>query len=90
MNHGNENIIAKAGKAANGRVKFATELNIASPGFACSPIFIVTEEYFAYLNPEALKILGAASQEEMLGQPILECVHPDFHNILNKQTDMLL
>jgi len=23
--HGNENIIAKAGKAANGRVKFATE-----------------------------------------------------------------
>jgi len=33
---------------------------------------------FLYVNPAAVAILGARSADALLGQPILEIVHPDF------------
>jgi PAS domain S-box-containing protein len=53
-------------------------------------IFIITHEHFSYLNPEALEIFGASSQERILGRPVLEQVHPDSHNIFSKQVDSLI
>lgn len=53
-------------------------------------IFITTAGRFAYLNPGALKLFAAGSQEEMLGMPIVERVHPDSSDLLNKQFDALM
>lgn len=53
-------------------------------------IFIITNKQFSYLNPEALEIFGATSPQEMLGKPVLQWVHQDFHKIFTQQTDMRL
>jgi len=41
-------------------------------------IFIQTGGIFAYLNPAALAFYGASDEHELLGQPVLDRVHPDF------------
>jgi PAS domain S-box-containing protein len=46
---------------------------------AAMPIFVSLEMKFSYLNPSALKLLGAATPEEVVGQPVLSRIHPDFH-----------
>ena len=53
-------------------------------------VFIMTEDRFAYLNPEALQIFGVTSQEVMLGKPTLERVHRDSQDIFSKQAQMLI
>jgi len=40
-------------------------------------IFVSTRGCFRYLNPPAVKLLGAASASELLGQPVMDSVHPD-------------
>ena len=40
-------------------------------------IFVSTDGRFRYLNPPAVRLLGAASASELLGRPLAECVHPD-------------
>ncbi|MFP4025750.1 MAG: PAS domain S-box protein [Thiohalospira sp.] len=47
---------------------------------APDPIFIQTEMKFSYLNPVACKLFGIKSQDELLGTPVLERFHPDFHD----------
>jgi PAS domain S-box-containing protein len=42
-------------------------------------IFIQTRKCFAYLNAAALRLFGAISKDQLLGQPILERVHADDH-----------
>jgi diguanylate cyclase (GGDEF)-like protein/PAS domain S-box-containing protein len=32
-----------------------------------------------YVNPSAIKMFGATSAQELVGKPILELIHPDFH-----------
>jgi len=39
-------------------------------------IFIQREGRFTYLNPAALRLYGAASAEQLLGQPVAERIHP--------------
>lgn len=34
-----------------------------------------------YVNPAAIKLFGAVSAEQLIGKPILDLVHPDFHEI---------
>ena len=34
-----------------------------------------------YVNPAAVKMLGAKSAQDLIGKPILDLVHPDFHQI---------
>ncbi|ABB24210.1 PAS/PAC sensor hybrid histidine kinase [Pelodictyon luteolum DSM 273] len=41
-------------------------------------IFIQTGDTFAYLNPAALRMFGAAKEEEMLSRPVVDHLHPDF------------
>ncbi len=40
-------------------------------------IFVRTNNRFAYLNPAALKVFGASSENQLLGQSPLERFHPD-------------
>ncbi len=40
-------------------------------------IFVSTGGCFRYLNPPAVRLLGAASASELLGRPLIESVHPD-------------
>ncbi len=40
-------------------------------------IFVSTQGRFRYLNPPAVKLLGASSASDLLGKPVIESVHPD-------------
>ena len=49
------------------------------------PIFVHSEGKLAFLNPEAVKVLGGTSSEDFLGKPALSILHPDFHDIAKKR-----
>ncbi len=53
-------------------------------------IFILSEERFAYLNPGALALFGAASQEEIMGTAVADRVHRDSHEFLAGQIGILI
>jgi len=40
-------------------------------------VLVHAAERFIYLNPAAARIYGASSEEELLGRPVIERVHPD-------------
>ncbi|MGA1992499.1 MAG: PAS domain S-box protein [Bryobacteraceae bacterium] len=40
-------------------------------------IFVVVDGRFRYVNPAAIKLFGAASDSELLHQPVMWSVHPD-------------
>ena len=42
-------------------------------------IFVQTQGRFAYLNSAALSHFGAQNESELLGKPVMEMFHPDFH-----------
>ncbi len=44
------------------------------------PIFVQTDGRFAYVNPAACRLFGAASPTELIGQPVVERVPPEFLN----------
>ena len=39
-------------------------------------IFVQTNQRFAYLNPSALDLFGLESEDQMLGRPVWESLHP--------------
>ncbi len=48
-------------------------------------IFIQTRGVFSYLNSAALNLFGAKAEEELLGHPVYERFHPDFHNFIKER-----
>jgi len=48
-------------------------------------IVIQTEKRFAYLNKEALRLFGASTEEQLLGRPVIDRFHPDFHEIIQER-----
>lgn len=40
-----------------------------------------------YANPAALHMFGANSPQDLIGKPILDLVHPDYHEIVQKRVD---
>ena len=52
---------------------------------AAMPIFVSLEMKFTYLNPSALRLFGATTPEQVLGQPILSRIHPDCHESIRKR-----
>jgi len=46
---------------------------------APDPIFIQTGGKFIYLNPAACRLFGIESPSEIIGEPVLNYFHPDFH-----------
>ena len=56
---------------------------------APDPIFIQSDGRFAYLNPAAVRLLGAPSPEALIGTPMLDRVHPDFHQAVHQRLHRL-
>lgn len=51
-------------------------------------IAIHSEGKIVYVNSAAAKILGAASQNELIGKPVLDIIHPDYHEIAKERIKM--
>lgn len=45
------------------------------------PITIHSDGILVYANDAALKIVGATRDEEVIGKPIFDFIHPDYHEI---------
>ena len=39
------------------------------------------------VNHGCVRLLGARTPEELVGKPVLDIVHPDFRNIVQKRID---
>ncbi len=42
-------------------------------------VFLSVNLTFTYLNPSALKLFGATHADQLVGQPVLSRIHPDYH-----------
>ncbi|MBL8352024.1 MAG: PAS domain S-box protein [Burkholderiaceae bacterium] len=42
-------------------------------------VFVNQGGRFSYVNPAALRLFGARDASELIGRPVLERIHPDFH-----------
>lgn len=49
-------------------------------------ILVHSEGAFVFANQAAARLLGAESPEQLVGRPILEIVHPDFHDVVLART----
>jgi two-component system, cell cycle sensor histidine kinase and response regulator CckA len=52
-------------------------------------IFVQTDGHFSYLNPAALRLFGAAAPDELTGRPVVERLHPDFHEAVRERMRQL-
>jgi two-component system, cell cycle sensor histidine kinase and response regulator CckA len=52
-------------------------------------IFVQTQGLFAYVNPAAVRLFGAASPDQLVGKPSLDRVHPSFHETVRKRIHLL-
>jgi PAS domain S-box-containing protein len=48
-------------------------------------IYIQTDSRFSYVNQASLALFGAKDEDDLLGLPIMERIHPDFHEIVLKR-----
>ncbi len=55
--------------------------------FELSPdsIYVHTDGIIVFANPAAAKLLGVSSPDELVGKPILDFMHPDFHEIAEQR-----
>ncbi|MGA2026217.1 MAG: PAS domain S-box protein, partial [Syntrophobacteraceae bacterium] len=52
-------------------------------------IFVQTQDLFAFVNPSALKLLVAASKDQLIGSPVLERIHPSCREIARERMRFL-
>lgn len=45
-------------------------------------IFVQTRARFAYVNDACIRLMGATRADELVGQPVLDRFHPDFHEFI--------
>jgi PAS domain S-box-containing protein len=72
----------RKGKAALDESEARFRLMVES---APEPIFIQTDHCFAYVNPKAVKLFGAQKEGDLIGTPVMERFHPDYHDIVNRR-----
>jgi PAS domain S-box-containing protein len=53
-------------------------------------IFVTHDGRFSYLNPAALRLFGAADAAQLIGQPVLDRIHPDCHAAVSARRQTLL
>jgi PAS domain S-box-containing protein len=53
-------------------------------------IYVQIEGCFSYVNPAAVRLLGAESAEQLLGRPILERISPDHREIFRERRRRLI
>jgi PAS domain S-box-containing protein len=52
-------------------------------------VFVQTEMKFAYLNSRAVQLFGAGDENDLLGKPVMDRFHPDFHKRILEQVRRL-
>jgi two-component system sensor histidine kinase/response regulator len=57
--------------------------------FSPEPIFIQCEGKCVFANPAMAKLYGLANPEELYGKMVLDCVHPDYRQIVMSRMDAL-
>ncbi|GEM_PF-5550409 len=53
-------------------------------------IFVHSDERLVYINPAGVKMLGAETPAELLGKPVLDLIHPDYHELVKRRINMEL
>lgn len=48
-------------------------------------IIVHSQGQFAYVNPAAQQLLGAATPEQLIGTPVLDLVHSDFKDLIRER-----
>ncbi|MGD0589677.1 MAG: PAS domain S-box protein [Bacteroidota bacterium] len=56
--------------------------------FSPDAIAVHSDGKFLYVNPAAIKLIGAKDASELIGKPFLDIVHPDYKNAVNKRIMM--
>jgi PAS domain S-box-containing protein len=46
-------------------------------------IFVVTDLVISYVNPAGCRLFGANSPQQLLGQPVMERIHPSVHQLVH-------
>ena len=57
---------------------------------APDPIYISSHERFVYVNPAAVKLLGAVSADELLGMSLYDRIHPSCHAALAERAHLVI
>ena len=52
-------------------------------------IFVQIERKFSYVNQAAVDLFGAESKEQLIGKPVMERFHPDYHQAVLKRIKKL-
>lgn len=53
-------------------------------------VFVQTDYDFVYMNSEAVKLFGAESDKDLLGEPVLDRIHPDFREHVLKHIRLII
>ena len=48
-------------------------------------IYISVGERFAYVNPAMVRLMGAASADQLLGMPLYDRIHPSYHEAIHER-----
>ena len=48
-------------------------------------VFVHIDGKFVYINQQGAQILGANSPEELIGLPVIDFIHPDYHHIVKER-----
>jgi PAS domain S-box-containing protein len=48
-------------------------------------IFIQTDGCFVFVNPETLNLLGATGADQLIGTPVFNRFHPDWHDVIRER-----
>jgi PAS domain S-box-containing protein len=49
------------------------------------PMWINKDGLITYMNPAALRTLGASNLEQVVGRPAMDFIHPDYHEVVKKR-----
>ena len=52
-------------------------------------IFIQIDKRFSFINPTAMRMFGAKAEDQLIGTPILDRFHPDYHDLVNSRIEEL-
>ncbi|MBU1524493.1 MAG: PAS domain S-box protein [Candidatus Omnitrophica bacterium] len=53
-------------------------------------IIIHSQDKIVFVNPAGCKLLGARTSDELVGEPMLSIVHPDYQNIAKKRMQQII
>ncbi len=52
-------------------------------------IFIETNSKFSFINKAGIRLFGAVSRDQLIGQPVMNFFHPDYHGLIQDRIEIL-